>query len=391
MINTSLLGKDDGEQVEELSLGELLPFENHPFQVGEDRNFGELLESIGRQGVLTPILVRPKGRGTFEIISGHRRKKACEMLGLETIPAFIRDLPNEEATLHMVDANIQRESLLFSEKAFAYKMKLEALKEQIKRNSSEKKAVPVGHEAENTQLEIGVPVGHREENTQLEIGVPVGHMGNNTQLEIGVPVGHMGNHTQLEMGVPVGHMGNHTQLEIGVPVGHRAENTQLEIGVPLGHRRKTSKRTRELLAENTPDSSVQIQRYLRLTYLHPELLAMVDVKKIPFQTGVELSYLKEGEQAFLLAVMKEKKQIPTLIQATELKQESQIGNLSEEKILAIFQKEKKRRLQLQADMNQFFSEETSSAEMEAVILSLLERWKREGHSPFFQMDESLLR
>lgn len=131
---SALLGGDDGEQVELLSLRELIPFAHHPFQVREDQEMDQLKESIRDHGVAVPIIVRPKGRGTFELIAGHRRSKACELLGLDTIPAFIRDLSDEEAVLFMVDTNIQRQALLPSEKAFAYQMKLEALKSQGKRN-----------------------------------------------------------------------------------------------------------------------------------------------------------------------------------------------------------------------------------------------------------------
>lgn len=277
---TSLLGKDDGEQVEELQLRELIPFAEHPFQVREDDSLATLMDSIACQGVSVPVIVRPKGRGTFEIIAGHRRCKACELLGLESVPAFIRDLDDEEAVLSMVDTNIQRESLLPSEKAFAYKMKLEALSKTLEKMKAE--------------------------------GI-----------------------TQLPQ------------------------------------------RSRERLAQNTEDSSVQIQRYIRLTHLIPSLLQAVDQKKLPFQTGVELSYLKEYQQQWLQVWMEEQGRKPSLTQATQIKEASQQESFTQQDLLALLEpKTVAKKLSLKADMSQYFPEGTTSVEMEEIIVQLLEQWMK---------------
>lgn len=292
---SGLLGSDEGEQVEELNLSELKAFENHPFHVIEDENFTSLVESIAVQGVAMPIIVRPRGRGMFEIVSGHRRVKACEILGLETVPGFIRDLDDEEAVLFMVDTNIQREELLYSEKAFAYHMKMEALKRKA---------------------------GRPKKN-----GVPV----------------------------------EHNSLENGVPVEHNL-------------------RTRELLAKNATDSAAQIQRYIRLTYLFPDLLTMVDKKKLAFQTGVELSYLTENQQKNLYEILRTLLVIPSLEQAKILRKQSQEGHFSEELVKTLLQPGEKKpvKLSMQADMGKYFPPNTSKKEMEQVILQLLERWKTEN-------------
>ncbi len=271
-----LLGESFGMEVEELPLNELVPFENHPFQVAENDEFYTLMESIAQFGVTTPILVRPKGRGAFEIISGHRRSKACERLGLSVIPAIIQDLSQEEAVIFMVDSNIQREELLPSEKAFAYKMKLEAIKEH-------KKANP------------------KEQDITLS--------------------------------------------------------------------------SRELLAQHSRDSSVQIQRYIRLTLLQQDLLKLTDQKKIPFQAAVDLSYLSPETQETLAFILQEFGILLSLVQSRILKRKG--PDLSEDQLLALLLelKVKPKKLTLQADMNDYFPADTSYEEMEEVILQLLKEWK----------------
>lgn len=272
---SALLGGDDGEQVELLSLRELIPFQNHPFQVREDHEMDQLKESIQDHGVAVPIIVRPKGRGTFELIAGHRRSKACELLGLDTIPAFIRDLTDEEAVLFMVDTNIQRQALLPSEKAFAYQMKLEALKSQGKRN----------------------------------------------------------------------------------------------------HRREASHSTaREQVAEDSEDSGAQIRRYIRLTHLLPHLLEKVDEKKLPFQVGVELSYLSPPDQQLLIDYHQAHGKFPSLTQATQLKQLEEPLTLS--LLEELLTPAKPFKLSLKTDLRSYFPKDTSKQEMEEVILSLLEEWQQ---------------
>lgn len=293
---TSLLGRDDGEQVEHLSLRDLVPFQDHPFQIIECDEMDELIHSIANQGVATPIIVRPKGRGQYEIISGHRRKYACERLELPTIPAFIRDLDDDEATLFMVDTNIQRQTLLHSEKAFAYRMKVEALKRKAGR--PKKNSVPVGH--------------------------------------------------------------NFSGEENKVPVGHHLS-------------------AREELAKTSADSSVQIQRYIRLTYLSPDLLDLVDRKKLPFQTGVELSYLLDEEQEWVEQIMSEHGLTPTLAQAILLKAHSKEEDLTEPLARSILVKPKSRKkLTLKSDVSQFFPENTHPDQMEEVILMLLQNWSTQN-------------
>lgn len=282
---TGLLGHDDGEQVEDLGLHELVPFQNHPFQVNEDSHLTELKESISRQGVATPIIVRPKGRGTFEIISGHRRVKACQLLDLKTVPAFIRDLDDDAAILFMVDTNIQRESLLYSEKAFAYKMKMDALKRQGKRNDL-----------------------------------------------------------------------------TSSPLGTKLDRTDAQ------------------LAQENGESKNQIHRYIRLTELTPDLLALVDRKKLPFQTGVELSYLNQDEQVWVWDVMQEQHTNPTLEQAGKLKRFSRNGALTSQVVQNTLEVKKSKaiKLSLKADMRDYFPKDTSTKEMEAVILGLLQKWKEQN-------------
>ncbi|MFI3254504.1 MAG: ParB/RepB/Spo0J family partition protein [Eubacteriales bacterium] len=269
----------EGEQVVDLALTSLEPFKNHPFKVLEDSKMDELVESIKNFGVATPIIVREKGRGDYEIIAGHRRTKACEILNLEKIPAFIRDLDDEEAVLYMVDTNIQREEILPSEKGFAYKMKLEAIKRQ----------------------------GERSDLTCAQLG-------------------------------------------------HKSEKTK----------------SVQKVAESSGESRNQVQRYIRLTYLTPLLLDLVDEKKLPFNVAVELSYLTTTEQEFVL----KESVIPSLEQATKLKKYSKEGKLTETLIESILseQKEKEKRTSLKVDTKKYFPKNTTKAQMEEVITELLENW-----------------
>lgn len=290
----SLLGLDEkGETVEEIPLSQLETFANHPFQVLEDATMGETVESIRQHGVLVPITVRAKGRRSYEIISGHRRVHACGILNMETIPAVIRELSDEDAIVIMVDSNIQRESLLFSEKAFAYKMKYQALKQQGKR----------------------------------------------------------------------------TDLSQGDDLQTDATSGQVDQKLSL-HR----------LSESVGESMKQIQRFIRLTELHPELLALVDQKILPFMVGVECSYLTPEEQALLLEVIKETSQKPSLVQMQGLRALSKAGCLTKEPILSLFLKDttKSKPLTIKADVSQFFPEGTSQKDMEQVIVELLTQWKEQS-------------
>ncbi len=234
------------EQIQHLSLSKLATFENHPFRVAQDEDFQKLVESIKENGVLIPAIARPKGEG-YELIAGHRRKLAAAIAGLDTIPVLVRELTNEQAVIAMVDSNVQRENILPSEKAFAYKMKLEAIKR--------------------------LP-GRPKEN--------------------------------------------------GAQVGHHY----------LG------KKSIDLLADNSTDSRNQIQRYIRLTELIPQLLQMVDEKRMAFNPAVELSYLPEEQQVVLLSAMEAEQATPSLSQAQKLKALSNDGTLDEAAILAVMQEQK---------------------------------------------------
>ena len=243
------------ETVVHLSPSEISDFPNHPFKVRMDNAMMEIVESVKRYGVLVPGLVRPKPDGGYEMVSGHRRKRASEMAG-KPFPCIVREMSDDEATIIMVDSNLQREQSLPSEKAFAYKMKLNAMRRQ---------------QGERTDLTC-------------------------------------------------------------VQVGHKLEK----------------KRSRELLAENSPDSNTQIQRYIRLTNLIPEILDMVDntvlnekgMLKMAIQPAVELSYLKENEQRMLLETMICEESTPSAAQAKKMRRFSEEGKLSGAVILSIMEEEK---------------------------------------------------
>ncbi len=278
----SSIFREEGERIELLLLSSLVPFQNHPFKVLEDDSMERLKTSIHQFGVANPIIVRSLNNGTFEIVAGHRRVKACSLLGLEEIPAIVRELEEEEAIFQMVDTNIQREQLLPSEKAFAYQMKLEAAKRMISQKEQTK-------------------------------------------------------------------------------------------GVPLEHPLKS----RELLAENSSDSSVQIQRYIRLTYLIPELLQETDDKKLPFRVAVELSYLSHQEQEFLQSLRKQLKKKPSLEQATKLRKLSAEKTYTKELVESILLEENNKGISLKMDIKQYFPENTSQEDIKKTIIELLENWKNQ--------------
>ncbi len=292
---TGTLFGETGESVEQIPLADLEDFPQHPFHVLEDQGMEDLKESIAEHGVLHPIIVREKGNGKYEIIGGHRRRKASMLLGLREIPAMIRQLDDEEAVLFMVDSNIQREQLLPSEKAFAYKMKFEALKKRTAKAKTN-----------------------------------------------------------------------------GDPLGHQSTN---QNGDPLGH--PVKKKTRELLAENSQDSGVQIQRYLRLTELCSQLLQQVDTKKLPFQVAVDLSYLTLEEQKTLVKFMEEYRCSITLDQGKTLKHHSQAENLTEEIFRYVLgeEKSKVKKTTFRLEVEKYFPPNTSKKEMELQIVQLLSQWK----------------
>ena len=232
-------------RIYDIPLSEIDDFPDHPFKVKLDEDMDQLVQSIKERGIITPVTLRPKEDGRYEIVSGHRRRKACELAGFDTVKAEVREMTRDEAIILMVESNLQRSTILPSEKAFSYKMRLEAMKRQ---------------QGERTDL-------------------------------------------------------------TSAPVGQRLTS-------------------RELLAENSPDSNTQIQRYIRLTELIPELLDLVDEGRIAFRPAVELSYLQKEEQSVLLEQIAYADATPSLAQAIKLKRFSQDGKLNNEVIESIMSEEK---------------------------------------------------
>ena len=242
---------EKAEKVEEIDINKIADFPNHPFKVQDDDKMDEMVKSVKQYGVILPVIVRPKDDGTYEMISGHRRKRACELAGIKQIRCIVKDLSDDEAVILMVDSNIQREEILPSEKAFAYKMKLEAMKHQ----------------------------------------------------------------------------------------GKRIDLLEDETSTPMVEKLK-SKTSVGMLGEQNNESAEQIRRYIRLTYLIPELLEQVDLKRIAFRPAVELSYLSEDNQYVVQNIFEFDEVTPSLSQAIRLKKLEQEGKLTEEKIEEILGQEK---------------------------------------------------
>ena len=272
----------------DLPLDQIGDFPNHPFKVRQDEAMMEMMESVQLHGVLVPGLVRQLADGSYQMVSGHRRKLASRLAGLDTLPCIVRDLTDDEAIIVMVDSNLQREKVLPSEKAFAYKMKLEAMRRQAGRPSKEN----------------------------------------------------------------------------GVPVGHHFQQGK----------------SRELLAANSPDSNTQIQRYIRLTHLLPEILAMVDDSKIAFRPAVELSYLAEKEQRILYDAMGHADCTPSLAQAIKMKSFSREGKLSEAVIRSIMAEEKpnqKEQFRIPKErISKYFKPGTPARTMEDTIIKALDYYRK---------------
>jgi ParB family transcriptional regulator, chromosome partitioning protein len=274
------------ENVQQVPVSEISDFPEHPFQVKEDEALMEMAESIKKYGVLAPVLVRPKPDGGYEMVSGHRRKRASELAGVETIPCIVREMDRDTAIIAMVDANLQRENILPSEKAFAYKLKMEAMNRQ----------------------------------------------------------------------------------------GQRTDLTCAQVGHKL-----TGTKSRDILAEQEGTSRNQIQRFIRLTELSPELRQMVDDKKIAFNPAVELSYLKPDEQTVLLDEIAKQEATPSLSQAQRLKKYSQEGKLDMNVVDAIMTEEKKEieKVTLSGDqLKKYFPKTYTPKQMEDTIFKLLEQWQR---------------
>lgn len=278
----------EAEQVVQLKLSELHPFEGHPFQVRDDEEMQQMVESLSEFGVLVPLIVRPDPYGGYEILSGHRRHRASELAEKDTVPAIIRDLDDDAAIILMCDSNLQRENILPSERAWAYKMKLDALKHQGKRNDLQQ------------------------------------------------------------------------------------DSTSSQVGTKL--------RADEQIAQQVGESRNQIQRYIRLTNLLPEVLDMVDSKQISFNPAVELSYLKPSEQKDFLEAMDATQAAPSLSQAQRMKKLSQEGGCTLEAMCDIMNEVKKGELDhvtIKNDvLRKYFPKSYTPKQMEDTIIRLLEQWQR---------------
>ena len=275
------------EKVVEIPLSELHPFKGHPFKVKDDEAMMETADSIKQYGVLVPAIARPDPEGGYELVAGHRRHRASELAEKETMPVIVRDLDDDAATIIMVDSNLQRESLLPSERAFAYKMKLDAMKHQ----------------------------------------------------------------------------------------GERVDLTCSQVGNKL-----EGKKSSEILAEQVGQSKNQIFRYIRLTELIPELMDMVDEKKVALNPAYELSFLKKEEQVDLLDAMDSEQATPSLSQAQRLKKYSQEGHLTLDMMRVIMGEEKKSdldRVTFTSDtLRKYFPKSYTPQRMQETIIKLLEQWQK---------------
>ncbi len=276
------------EKVQKIPISELVPFKNHPFKVVDDEAMLRTTESIAQFGVLTPLIARPLEDGGYEIISGHRRAHAAEAAGLTEVPVIVREMDDDAATVLMVDSNLQRESILPSERAFAYKMKMDAMKRQ----------------------------------------------------------------------------GERTDLQ--------TNGTSCQVGTKL--------RTDEIIAEGLNESARNVQRFIRLTNLIPELLDMVDQKQISFNPAVELSYLTPEEQQHVIEAMDFTQAAPSLSQAQRLKKLSQEGGCTLEAMQDILGEVKKGDLERVAfkseQLRKYFPKSYSPKQMQDTIIKLLEQWQK---------------
>ena len=294
-LNVSLKGADDifsteesrqeqqREQVQQIPIGELFPFKNHPFKVLDDESMQRTVESVEQYGVLSPLIARPRPEGGYEIISGHRRQHAAQLAGLETLPVIVRQMDDDAAVLLMVDSNLQRENILPSERAFAYKMKLDAIKNQ----------------------------------------------------------------------------------------GARSDLTSTQVAQKLSV---------EKVGDDAGVSKDTIRRFIRLTNLIPELLDMVDEKKIAFNPAVELSYLDESQQRDFLEAMEDTQNAPSLSQAQQLKKMAQQGEFSYEKAFDVMGQEKKSEKDTVTIKNEtlrkYFPRSYTPKQMEEKIIQLLDAWQK---------------
>ena len=295
-LSVSLKGADDifsteesrqeqqREQVQQIPIGELFPFKNHPFKVLDDESMQRTVESVEQYGVLSPLIARPRPEGGYEIISGHRRQHAAQLAGLDTLPVIVRQMSDDAAVILMVDSNLQREHILPSERALAYKMKLEAIKNQ----------------------------------------------------------------------------------------GARSDLTSAQVGRKL--------EAADIVGQEAGDSRNQVRRFIRLTNLIPELLDMVDEKKISFNPAVELSYLDESQQRAFLEAMDGTQNAPSVSQAQQLKKMAQCGEFTYEKAFDILGQEKKSEqdtVTIKNDiLRKYFPRSYTPRQMEEKIIQLLDAWQK---------------
>lgn len=282
-------------QIREIPLAELHEFRNHPFKILDDDKMAEMVDSIRQYGVLVPGIVRERAEGGYEIVAGHRRKHASELAGKETMPVIVQELDDDEATIIMVDSNIQREELLPSEKAWAYKLKLDAMKRQA------------GRPRKENLSQVGTDSGSSENASQV---------------------------------------GTHSRSD-------------------------------QELANQVGISRNQVQRYIRLTELLPELMDMVDAKKLALNPAYELSFLTKEEQAILLEVIRGENISISLLQAGQLKKLSQENNLTEETVLDLLCEKKAAPIKItlqEKKIRKYFPPAYTQQQVEDVIFELLEQW-----------------
>ena len=281
MLKTKAEPAEQAEEIRQVPITELHPFKDYPFKVLDDEAMLKTVESVARFGLLTPLVVRPRQEGGYEIISGHRRQHAAQLAGLKTLPVIVRELDDDQAILQMVESNLQRETIRPSERAFAYKMKMEVLKHQ----------------------------------------------------------------------------------------GARTDLTLSQVGTKL--------RSDEKVAQEAGESRNQVQRYIRLTHLIPELLELVDQKKISFNPAVELSYLTAYKQRDFLQAMEDSKHPPSLSQAQRIKRLSRAGECSYDAMVDVMKNAQPDRLTLKNEtIRKYFPRSYTPRQMEETIVRLLEQWHK---------------
>ena len=286
-----LNNKHPNESVQYIAISEIHSFPSHPFEVRDDDAMKETVQSVKDYGVIMPAIVRQTDEGDYEMISGHRRMRACELAGIDTIPAIVRDVDRDTAIIMMVDSNLQRENILPSEKAKAYKMKLDAIKRQ----------------GERTDLKENLTSGQVDQKLTKAI-------------------------------------------------------------------------SRDIIAQDSPDSSAQIRRYIRLNELSPPLQKLVDEQKMGLTPAVEISYLKPEEQALLVETIESEQATPSLSQAKRMRDLSKLGKLNDDRMLDIMLEQKKpptRNVVLNADkLNKYFPKSYTNEQIEATIFKLLDVWQK---------------